>query len=164
MLLMVLADRVARVLFVIPPVLAPMPRGILATCTARTSATAEEALDAWARGQRRLGVEALAVVDHLDRVLPPAIRFHLFGVKGEALPYLTPFRHRVSSIDSQAYGIAARRAAYRGRASKTDALVADHLERWVAAQRRRLSRAARLPVQPCGAPAAAPAAAASGSR
>lgn len=99
----------------------------------------------------------IAVVDHLDRILPAGIRLHAFGVKGTALPFLRPFAHRIASIDSQAYGIAARRAAYRGRVSKTDALVADHLERWVAAQRRRLSRAARLPVQPCGAPAAAPA-------
>ena len=90
----------------------------------------------------------IAVVDHLDRVLPPGTRLHLFGVKGDALPYLLPYRHRVVSIDSQAYGIAARAEARRQRRSKSDALVAEHMERWVRAQHRRLLLPSRqLPVQ-----------------
>lgn len=81
----------------------------------------------------------IAVVEHLDRVLPAGVMLHLFGVKGEALPYLLPFRHRVASIDSQAYGVAARQEALRKGISKTDAFVADHLEAWVGRQHRRLA-------------------------
>ena len=62
----------------------------------------------------------IAVVRHLDSVLPTGIRLHLFGVKGSALPWLLPFAHRVASIDSQAWGTAARREAHRTGRSKTD--------------------------------------------
>lgn len=85
----------------------------------------------------------IAVIDHLDRVLPAGIRLHAFGVKGTALPFLLPYRHRVASIDSQAYGVGARRAALRGGTSKTDAFVANHLEQWVDAQRARLKEGPR---------------------
>lgn len=85
----------------------------------------------------------IAVVAHLDHVLPAGVRLHLFGVKGAALPYLTSFSGRVASIDSQAYGIAARRDAHRRRIPKTDGLVADHMERWLKAQLRRLSEPRR---------------------
>lgn len=85
------------------------------------------------------GPEGLvAVIEHLDRHLPTSIRLHAFGVKGSALPYLTPFAHRLASIDSQAYGIAARHDARRRGVSKTDQLVADHLEHWTRAQLARL--------------------------
>ena len=91
----------------------------------------------------------MAVVDHLDRVLPRLTRLHLFGVKGEALPYLSAFRHRVASIDSQAYGVAARTAARRHNLAKTDAVVADHMEHWVHTQHARLRQPQRqLPIQP----------------
>lgn len=91
----------------------------------------------------------MAVVDHLDRVLPRLTRLHLFGVKGEALPYLSAFRHRVASIDSQAYGVAARTAARRDNLAKTDAVVADHMEHWVHTQHARLRQPQRqLPTQP----------------
>ncbi|WP_337847819.1 hypothetical protein [Sphingomonas sp.] len=97
----------------------------------------------------------MAVVDHLDRVLPPRVRLHLFGVKGEAIPYLTVFAHRIASIDSQAYGVAARNEARHGGRLKSDAIVADHMERWVHAQHARLHQPRRqLPVQ---APATEPA-------
>lgn len=82
----------------------------------------------------------IAVIDHLDRVRPAGVRLHAFGVKGTALPFLLPYSHRVASIDSQAYGVAARRAAIGRAVPKTDVLVADHLERWVGAQRARLAR------------------------
>ncbi|WP_210359107.1 DUF7221 family queuine tRNA-ribosyltransferase-like protein [Sphingomonas beigongshangi] len=93
------------------------------------------------------GPEGLvAVVDHLDQILPPAVRIHAFGVKGSALPYLLPFEHRIASIDSQAYGISARQAARQAGMSKTDRFVAAHMARWVGAQHERLaSRALRLP-------------------
>lgn len=90
----------------------------------------------------------MAVLDHLDRVLPPGIRLHLFGVKGEAIPYLTVFAHRIASIDSQAYGVAARNAARRGGIAKSDAIVADHMELWVCSQHARMRQAQRqLPMQ-----------------
>jgi hypothetical protein len=77
----------------------------------------------------------IAVVDHLDRVLPPAVRLHLFGVKGAAIPFLKPFARRVASIDSQACGIAARSKARAHGCRKSDDLVADEMERWVEQQR-----------------------------
>lgn len=96
------------------------------------------------------GPEGLvAVVDHLDRALPPRTRLHLFGVKGDAIPYLNAYRHRVASIDSQAYGVSARAAAYRQRRSKSDAFVADHMAHWLGVQRARLRQPTRrLPFQP----------------
>lgn len=81
----------------------------------------------------------IAVVAHLDRILPdPGPRLHLFGVKGAAIPYLQPYAHRVASLDSQAWGTAARRDARRRQVSKTDTLAADHMERWTIAQLERL--------------------------
>lgn len=83
------------------------------------------------------GPEGLvAVVEHLDRVLPLGMRLHCFGAKGTALPYLRTFGERVASIDSQAYGIAARRDALKRGISKTDRLVAQHMTRWFLQQRR----------------------------
>src|SRR3546814_10883763 len=71
------------------------------------------------------GPEGLvAVVDHLDQILPRGKRLHLFGVKGEALPYLTGFAHRIASIESQAYGVSARISARRQGRSKTISFVA----------------------------------------
>jgi hypothetical protein len=91
------------------------------------------------------GPEGLvAVIAHLDRILPPGIRLHAFGVKGSALPYLKPHFDRIASIDSQAYGIAARRDALVRGVPKTDALVADHLERWGRRQLIRLTEPARI--------------------
>jgi hypothetical protein len=88
----------------------------------------------------------IAVIDHLDQILPRGVRLHAFGVKGSALPYLLPFEHRVASIDSQAYGISARQAARQARVSKSDRFVADHMARWVGAQLGRLaSHPLRLP-------------------
>lgn len=88
----------------------------------------------------------IAVIDHLDRILPSGVRLHLFGVKGTALPFLLPFGRRVASIDSQAYGISARQTAFRRGLSKTDMLVADHMEAWIGAQHERLAgRPVQLP-------------------
>lgn len=88
----------------------------------------------------------IAVVDHLDQILPVGVRLHVFGAKGQALPFLRPFAHRVASIDSQAYGVGARQSARKAGVSKTDHFVAQHLEHWVGAQRDRLSsRPRRLP-------------------
>jgi len=78
----------------------------------------------------------IAVVEHLDRILPAGVTLHCFGVKGSALPFLRPFDERIASIDSQAYGIAARHDALRRGVSKTDGLVAEHMTRWFLRQRR----------------------------
>src|SRR3546814_13549260 len=104
------------------------------------------------------GPEGLvAVVDHLDQILPRGKRLHLFGVKGEALPYLTGFAHRIASIDSQAYGVSARISAHRQGRSKTDPFVADHMQHWLRVQQDRLREAPRrLPVAPPPAPHAPP--------
>jgi hypothetical protein len=87
----------------------------------------------------------IAVVERLDRALPPGVALHCFGVKGTALPYLNAFGSRVASIDSQAYGIAARRDAAKRGVSKDDALVARHMTRWYFAQRRAACRVRQPP-------------------
>lgn len=88
----------------------------------------------------------IAVIDHLDQMLPAGVRLHAFGVKGTALPYLLPFQHRVVSVDSQAYGVGARQAARRLGVVKSDQFVARHMAKWVTAQRERLaSPPLRLP-------------------
>ncbi|GGN55534.1 hypothetical protein B2G71_19595 [Novosphingobium sp. PC22D] len=101
----------------------------------------------------------LAVVAHLDKILPnPGPRLHLFGVKGSAIPYLQPYAHRVASLDSQAWGTAARRDAHRRRVSKSDELAADHMERWTGAQLDRLSEPHRpLAIAPSPVPKTMPA-------
>lgn len=78
----------------------------------------------------------ISVVERLDRILPKGMVLHCFGVKGPALPYLSEFGDRVASIDSQAWGIQARREAHRQQISKTDALAATHMVSWYRKQRR----------------------------
>ena len=98
----------------------------------------------------------VAVVDRLDRSLPAGVRLHLFGVKGSALPWLAPYSPRVASIDSQAWGTAARRDALRRGTSKTDLLAADHMERWTGSQLdRSRAPAQQAPIAPSS-PAEAP--------
>lgn len=84
----------------------------------------------------------LAVFSALDRALPCDIRLHGFGIKGMALTHLAPLASRIASIDSAAYGVAARREAYANQHSKTDLFVADHMVRWSTAQHERLARGA----------------------
>ncbi len=91
------------------------------------------------------GPEGLvAVVERLDNVLPDAVFCHAFGVKGSALLWLKPFERRIVSIDSQAYGIAARRDARRLGVTKTDRLVAAHMDRWCQAQLMRTAEPPRI--------------------
>jgi hypothetical protein len=90
------------------------------------------------------GPEGLvAVVERLSRVLPVGVRAHAFGVKGDALPYLAPFSRWIASIDSQAFGVAARRDALRRGVAKSDRLVASHMEQWY---QRQCGRALAPPV------------------
>ena len=85
----------------------------------------------------------VAVIEHLDRVLPPGIRLHGFGVKGAMLSYVGHLWHRLASIDSQAYGIAARHDALHRGVHKSDRLVATHMDRWLRQQTDRLHSAQR---------------------
>ncbi|WP_454887322.1 deazapurine DNA modification protein DpdA family protein [Sphingomonas oryzagri] len=90
------------------------------------------------------GTEGLiAVFEHLDRILPQGVKTHGFGVKGDCLPYLRGLEHRICSLDSQAFGIAARYDANKRGVPKTDRLVADHMERWTLRQMARRSEPAR---------------------
>jgi hypothetical protein len=59
----------------------------------------------------------LAIVEALDRVLPPGVGLHLFGVKGNALRHLSG-HPRVVSVDSMAWDFACRREAPTGRTSE----------------------------------------------
>lgn len=100
----------------------------------------------------------VAVLEHLDKVLPAGIRLHGFGVKGAMLSYVGHLWHRLASIDSQAYGIAARHDALRRGAVKSDRLVATHMTRWYRRQSDRLASAQRrvdlapTPIAPPGTP------------
>lgn len=81
----------------------------------------------------------IAVLEHLDAVLPPAIRLHGFGVKGAMLSHVGHLWHRLASVDSQAYGVAARRDALKRGVRKTDRFVATHMTRWLRRQGERLN-------------------------
>lgn len=59
-------------------------------------------------------VGIFAVIDALDRILPPNVKFHLFGVKGKALEHLGQ-HPRIASVDSMAWEAAARRDHPTGR-------------------------------------------------
>lgn len=65
------------------------------------------------RRQLRGDEGILRVVGALHQALPPHVKLHLFGVKSAALAALAG-HPRVHSIDSQAWGTAARNAALRG--------------------------------------------------
>lgn len=71
----------------------------------------------------------LAVVGRLDAVLPPRVSLHLFGVKSAALGVLAG-HPRIHSVDSQAWGYAARREALDAGASCTVALKVDRMHAW----------------------------------
>lgn len=76
----------------------------------------------------------IAVVRHLDRVLPPGVQLHLFGAKGTAVAALAG-HPRVASIDSQAWDFAARRERQRnGQASCTVEYRVGYLRRWAGEQ------------------------------
>lgn len=82
---------------------------------------------------------AVAVVEALDRALPPGVRLHLFGVKTDAAEALRG-HHRIASVDSQAYGMHARQEARKGGFSKSNAYLAGVMAEWWQAQLERLAR------------------------
>lgn len=85
----------------------------------------------------------IAVIEHLDRILPKSVRLHAFGVKGSALPWLKPYASRVASIDSQAWALQARHRALRLGISKSDTFSADEMQRWLGAQHAALNEPER---------------------
>ena len=77
----------------------------------------------------------IAIVEALDRELPPGVQFHLFGLKSQGAASVAMLDHRVASIDSQAYGVRARRLAIEQRQidpafSKTNVFVAGIMKSW----------------------------------
>lgn len=59
-------------------------------------------------------VGIFAVIDALDRILPPHVKFHLFGVKGKSLEHLGQ-HPRILSIDSMGRDFAGRKDHPTGR-------------------------------------------------
>lgn len=99
----------------------------------------------------------LSVLEALHKELPPYVKLHLFGAKGEVLRYLHHFPDRVESIDSMAWDTAARRAA--GKIRKKQGIFdpqhpeffscdmdfrRKHMRDWYQAQVRKLKRPAPL--------------------
>lgn len=76
----------------------------------------------------------LAIVETLDRALPPGTSLHLFGVKSDSLAPLAG-HPRVGSIDSCAWDLALRMDLRRGRDMEIRKAAIDH---WYAAQQVRL--------------------------
>lgn len=86
----------------------------------------------------------IAIIDELDRFLPPGPKVHLFGVKSGAATALAG-HPRIASIDSQAWAMRARREMPTGR---TNANTIAFAEAWLATQRAELAAAARRPSAP----------------
>lgn len=94
----------------------------------------------------------VAIVERLDRELPDGVMLHLFGAKSDGAEAVAMLAHRVASIDSQAYGVRARRIANDERArdpsfSKSNTFVATVMEGWWTSQNTRMARARRAVLQ-----------------
>jgi hypothetical protein len=70
-----------------------------------------------------------AVLKAIDRVLPPHVRLHLFGVKSQAVSELSDW-DRIASVDSMAWSVAAWRDARRAGIPRTIALRARTMQAW----------------------------------
>ena len=84
----------------------------------------------------------LAVVSAVDQALTgmgSSARLHLFGLKSAGAEAVRA-HPRVFSVDSQAYGVAARQNARKAGVSKTNAYVAEVMEDWLGRQRQRLAK------------------------
>lgn len=83
----------------------------------------------------------VAVVNALHQKVPDHVRFHLFGVKSQALTKLLDlFPTRIASIDSMAWNMAARWEALHANQPCDAALKADCMERWYIRQFELLAR------------------------
>lgn len=76
----------------------------------------------------------LSVIAKLDAKLPGHVRFHLFGVKSQAVQALR-WHPRIASTDSMAWSVTARRAAHKAGTSCNGEARAAALREWVAKQR-----------------------------
>ncbi len=74
----------------------------------------------------------LAILDAVDRVLPPHVKVHLFGVKSTALEQVV-HHPRVASMDSMAWDVRARVARRTGRDM---AFRIGHMQAWASEQQR----------------------------
>ena len=86
----------------------------------------------------------VAVVDALDRELPKGVKLHLFGLKSDGAEAVASLHDRVASIDSQAYGVTARKEANRRRQtdpefSKSNAFVSGIMAKWYRGQKQRMA-------------------------
>jgi queuine/archaeosine tRNA-ribosyltransferase len=81
----------------------------------------------------RTGV--LAVVYALDQALPSHVRLHLFGVKSGALSVLLQeVPHRIASMDSMAWSMAARRHCHQQATPCTESIKSQFMSRWYESQ------------------------------
>lgn len=77
----------------------------------------------------------LAVLEALDRRVPPGVRFHLFGVKSAVLALLLErFPERVASVDSMAWSVAYHWDCRHARTSKNGADRAERMAQWYGRQ------------------------------
>ena len=73
----------------------------------------------------------LAVIAALHAKVPPHVRFHLFGVKSQALQKLVKkFPSRIGSMDSMAWNVEARWQAYRSGVGRDKHRDADVMQEW----------------------------------
>ena len=68
-------------------------------------------------------------------MLPTYVKLHLFGVKSAALKHLAS-HPRIHSVDSQAWGTAARTTALKEGVSCSNELKIDTMRDWAGKQRR----------------------------
>lgn len=74
-----------------------------------------------------------SVLRTIDRVLPPHVKLHLFGVKGGSLRELAD-HPRIASLDSMAFEMHARIDSRKAGVSKTVEVRVGAMERWLARQ------------------------------
>lgn len=91
------------------------------------------------RRHLRGGDGVLEILSALDGALPPHVKLHLFGLKGNMLAALS-HHPRIASVDSMAWDVAARRERPVGR---TADFRIQCMERWVRTQQAQLLTQAR---------------------
>lgn len=103
------------------------------------------------RRQRSGPDGVLAIIDRLDKELPPNVLYHLFGVTSRVLEELAS-HPRVASMDSQAWGLAMRREHPTGR---SNVLAVEFMAKFYRAQRAHVRRGGKgfppsssLPLRP----------------
>src|SRR5690242_14275136 len=72
-----------------------------------------------------------AVMSALSGAAPSHVRFHLFGVKSQAIGKLArEFPERIASMDSQAWSVRARKVAHASGVPCDNELRARYMEEW----------------------------------